>query len=180
MGNQQGGHSKGGVVLEETLESMQKEKQRDEHLKNLEFKRSKSIRKSIAKRLKGGKKRKDHKSNDQTDAPPSSSASEIGDANSINLKLTNDVISTQPAATNQPTSSSVTTAAIISNSTSNKKPLAKVFEREEKQNTQKTSSNTSTKTKHKTERIYREDANRKPLVGEPQPFPSHVQVQLLL
>ena len=38
MGNQQGGHAKGGVVLEETMESMQKEKQRDEHLKNLEFK----------------------------------------------------------------------------------------------------------------------------------------------
>ena len=57
MGNQPGSHSKGGVVIEETLESMQKEKQRDDHLKNLEFKRSKSIRRSIAKRLKGGKKR---------------------------------------------------------------------------------------------------------------------------
>ena len=38
MGNQHGSHAKGGVVIEETLESMQKEKQRDEHLKNLEFK----------------------------------------------------------------------------------------------------------------------------------------------
>lgn len=186
MGNQHGGHTKGGVVLEETLESMQKEKQRDNHLKNLEFKRSKSIRKSIAKRLKGGKKRKEQKSSDQADAPPSSSASEIGEATSINLKLTSDVISTQPAATNEPTSSSVTTAAIISNSTSSKKPIAKVFEREEKKDTQSSilhfkipTSNTSTKPKVKTERIYREDANRKPLVGEPQPFPSHVQVQTL-
>ena len=73
MGNQHGSHAKGGVVIEETLESMQKEKQRDEHLKNLEFKRSKSIRKSIAKRLKGGKKRKDQKSidlNSQKDCDP--------------------------------------------------------------------------------------------------------------
>jgi hypothetical protein len=104
MGNQPGSHSKGGVVIEETLESMQKEKQRDDHLKNLEFKRSKSIRKSIAKRLKGGKKRKDQKSKDQLDAPPSSGASDIGDtSNSLNGRLTSDVVSTQPAATKQPT-----------------------------------------------------------------------------
>ncbi len=36
----------------EPLESFSKEKLRDDHLKNLGFKRSKSIRKSIAKRLK--------------------------------------------------------------------------------------------------------------------------------
>lgn len=175
MGNQHGSHAKGGVVIEETLESMQKEKQRDEHLKNLEFKRSKSIRKSIAKRLKGGKKRKDQKSTDQPDAPPSSGASEIGDSTSINLKLTSDVISTQPAATNQrPSSPHVTSAASSSSNTISKKPPAKVFEKEEKKNAQNNTN--STKTKNKTERIYREDANRKPLVGEPQPFPSHVQV----
>jgi hypothetical protein len=40
----------------EPLESFSKEKQRDDHLKNLGFKRSKSIRKSIAKRLKRKKK----------------------------------------------------------------------------------------------------------------------------
>ena len=40
----------------EVLESFQKEKQRDDHLKNLGFKRSKSIRKSIAKRLKRKKR----------------------------------------------------------------------------------------------------------------------------
>ena len=179
MGNQHGSHSGGGVVIEEALESMQKEKQRDDHLKNLEFKRSKSIRKSIAKRLKGGKKRRDKKSKDQTDAPPSSGVSEIGDSSSINLKITSDVISTQPAATNQPTSSvtsTTTSAAIPSNSTSKKAP-AKVFEKEDKKITQNSASNTSTSTKQKTERIFREDANRKPLVGEPQPFPSHVQVQ---
>jgi hypothetical protein len=182
MGNQHGSHSTGGVVIEETLESMQKEKQRDDHLKNLEFKRSKSIRKSIAKRLKGGKKRRDKKSSDQTDAPASSGVSDIGDSSSINLKITSDVISTQPAATNHPTSSvtlTTTSAAITSNSTSKKvsKVPAKVFEKEEKKLSQNTSSNTTANTKQKTEKIFREDANRKPLVGEPQPFPSHVQVQ---
>jgi hypothetical protein len=40
----------------EPLESFSKEKLRDDHLKNLGFKRSKSIRKSIAKRLKRKKK----------------------------------------------------------------------------------------------------------------------------
>ena len=43
-------------VPREPLESFSKEKQRDDHLKNLGFKRSKSIRKSIAKRLKRKKK----------------------------------------------------------------------------------------------------------------------------
>ena len=180
MGNQHGSHAKGGVVIEETLESMQKEKQRDEHLKNLEFKRSKSIRKSIAKRLKGGKKRKDQKSLDQPDAPTSCGGSEIGDSSS--LKLTSDVISTQPAATNQrPSSPSVISAASSSSNTisKNTKPAKNVEKEEKKSSTQNNSSN-STKTKHKTERIYREDANRKPLVGEPQPFPSHVQVHNLI
>ena len=37
----------------EPLESFMKEKQRDEHLKNLGFKRSKSIRRSISKKLRG-------------------------------------------------------------------------------------------------------------------------------
>ena len=178
MGNQHGSHSAGGVVIEETLESMQKEKQRDDHLKNLEFKRSKSIRKSIAKRLKGGKKRRDKHSKDQTDAPPSSGVSEIGESSSINLKITNDVISTQPAATNQPTSSvtlTTTAAAITTNSTRKNVP-AKVFEREEKRITQNTSSNTTANTKQKTEKIYRDETSRKPLVGEMQPYPSHVQV----
>ena len=183
MGNQPGSHSKGGVVIEETLESMQKEKQRDDHLKNLEFKRSKSIRRSIAKRLKGGKKRKDQKSKDQLDAPPSSGGSDIGDtSNSLNSRLTSDVVSTQPAATNQPTpfstAETVTTAAITSNSTS-KKPPSKLFDKEEKKLTQNATSSTISNTKPKTERLYREDANRKPLVGDqPEPFPSHVQVQI--
>ena len=101
------------------------------------------------------------------------------DETSINLKLTSDVISTQPAATNQrPSSPHVTSAASSSSNTISKKPPAKVFEKEEKKNTQNTTSSNSTKTKHKTERIYRDDANRKPLVGEPQPFPSHVQVYI--
>jgi len=40
----------------EPLEAFSKEKQRDDHLKNLGFKRSKSLRKSLAKRLKRKKK----------------------------------------------------------------------------------------------------------------------------
>ena len=41
----------------EPLESFMKEKQRDEHLKNLGFKRSKSLRRSISKKLKRKRKR---------------------------------------------------------------------------------------------------------------------------
>ena len=42
MGNQHGNpRNPSGVVIEEALESMKKEKQRYEHLKNLEFKRTK-------------------------------------------------------------------------------------------------------------------------------------------
>ena len=177
MGNQHGSHSKGGgVVIEETLESMQKEKQRDDHLKNLDFKRTKSIRKSIAKRLK---KRK--KSKDKTDAPASSGVSEIGESSANNAKNTSEVILTQPAATtNQPSCSvtlTTTSAAITINDSTSKKAPAKVFEREDKKSTQNTTSNSTTNTKHKTEKIIRDDSNRKPLVGEPQPFPSHVQVE---
>ena len=50
----------------EPLESFMKEKQRDEHLKNLSFKRSKSLRKSISKRLK----RKRAPEHDVPDANP--------------------------------------------------------------------------------------------------------------
>ena len=59
MGNQGSLHqgaAAGAQLPGEPLESFSKEKQRDEHLKNLGFKRSKSIRKSIAKRLKRKKK----------------------------------------------------------------------------------------------------------------------------
>lgn len=50
-----GGTATAAFTLE-PLEAFSKEKQRDDHLKNLGFKRSKSIRKSIAKRLKRKKK----------------------------------------------------------------------------------------------------------------------------
>jgi hypothetical protein len=50
----------------EPLESYLKEKQRDEHLKNLGFKRSKSLRKSISKRLKR-KRNRHQQQNDATD-----------------------------------------------------------------------------------------------------------------
>ena len=57
MGNQSSLHQGAGAqVPGEPLESYSKEKHRDDHLKNLGFKRSKSIRKSIAKRLKKKKK----------------------------------------------------------------------------------------------------------------------------
>jgi hypothetical protein len=49
------GAAAAGATLE-PLEAFSKEKQRDDHLKNLGFKRSKSLRKSIAKRLKRKKK----------------------------------------------------------------------------------------------------------------------------
>ena len=175
MGNQHGSHSS-GVVIEEALESMQKEKQRDEHLKNLEFKRTKSIRKSIAKRLRGGKKRRREK--DQTDGPSSSAVSEVGESSINNVKNTSDVVSTQPAASSQPLSSSAT----LSNSTSNN-VTAKVFERDPERkasNQNHSSSSNTTNLKTKTEKIFRNDANRKPLVGEPQPLPTHVQVQSYL
>ena len=43
----------------EPLESFMKEKQRDEHLKNLGFKRSKSLRRSISKKLRRNKRKRD-------------------------------------------------------------------------------------------------------------------------
>ena len=62
----------------EPLESFMKEKQRDEHLKNLGFKRSKSLRRSISKKLRRNKRKRDGDVPDgggdgakesQTDAP---------------------------------------------------------------------------------------------------------------
>ena len=44
----------------EPLESFMKEKQRDEHLKNLGFKRSKSLRRSISKKLRRNKRKRDN------------------------------------------------------------------------------------------------------------------------
>ena len=43
----------------EPLDSFMKEKQRDEHLKNLGFKRSKSLRRSISKKLRRNKRKRD-------------------------------------------------------------------------------------------------------------------------
>ncbi len=51
----------------EPLESYMREKQRDDHLKNLGFKRSRSIRRSISKRLK--RKNKEKKA-DEADGKP--------------------------------------------------------------------------------------------------------------
>lgn len=61
MGNQQSGGAQGGGnnAPHEPLECVVKEVQRDEHLKNLGFKRNKSIRKSIAKKLKKRDKKKE-------------------------------------------------------------------------------------------------------------------------
>lgn len=60
MGNQQSG-AQGGTnsTPHEPLECVVREVQRDEHLKNLGFKRNKSIRKSIAKKLKKRDKKKE-------------------------------------------------------------------------------------------------------------------------
>ena len=51
----------------EPLESFAKEKQRDEHLKNLGFKRSKSLRRSISKKLRKVNKRKRDSNDDVPD-----------------------------------------------------------------------------------------------------------------
>jgi len=63
MGNQQSGAPGGAggtsATPHEPLECVVREVQRDEHLKNLGFKRNKSIRRSIAKKLKKRDKKKD-------------------------------------------------------------------------------------------------------------------------
>ncbi len=62
-----GGGGGGG----EPLESYLREKQRDEHLKNLGFKRNKSLRRSISKRLRrarGKASKKEKEEEDRTDA----------------------------------------------------------------------------------------------------------------
>ena len=56
----------------EPLESFMKEKQRDEHLKNLGFKRSKSLRRSISKKLRRNKRKRDN-SDDIPDGDPKES-----------------------------------------------------------------------------------------------------------
>lgn len=63
---------------DEPLEAYMKEQQRDEHLKNLGFKRSKSLRKSISKRLKRKNKRRGSDEPD-TGAVPNTKADD-GDA----------------------------------------------------------------------------------------------------
>ena len=180
MGNQQGGHSgKGAVVIEEALESMQKEKQRDEHLKNLEFKRSKSIRRSIAKRLKGGRKRRDKKSPDQIDAPTSSGTSEIGGDSLAQIRNSSDIISTQPTASATAVATPPTTAKnTATQATVSANVTTKNAERDDKKTTQSSSASSSSTPKQKIEKLYRNDelGKRKPLVGEPQPLPTHVQV----
>ena len=67
----------------EPLESFSKEKQRDDHLKNLGFKRSKSIRKSIAKRLK--RKKRNPSSEDIKDGV--SKTSKTSEASSLDTRI---------------------------------------------------------------------------------------------
>lgn len=105
----------------EPLEAFRKEKERDDHLKNLGFKRSKSLRKSISKRLKRHKKHED-----VVDVGP------------------NDANRSDPEP-----------SAAVELSSAASKP-------------KRSSSN---------ERVERIDPpRRRPLVGEPQPLPTHVQV----
>ena len=97
-GGASGGGGSRGVPVEEALESMQKEKERNDHLSNLEFKRSKSIRRSIAKRMsKRRKKRQEQQLQQQLpDADNVDGASTASAAAASTSK--EDAISTAAAA----------------------------------------------------------------------------------
>ena len=165
MGNQQAqladnyrhsGHLPPGTAASagpnhEPLESYIKEKQRDEHLKNLGFKRSKSLRKSISKRLKRKKKGRDEADGSgggggsaaDTDQPPPSSSE---DPNSI------ETVTADPAGGGKTDNSS----SSVDNKKAERNKPSSTVERLD---------------------VYPEPQRRpRPLVGEPQPLPSHVQV----
>lgn len=103
----------------EPLEAFSKEKQRDEHLKNLGFKRTKSLRKSISKRLRRKRAHKD----DAAAAAPATEAAVV------------EVAVEQPRRV----------------------PSIERLDRGE----------------------FEEREKKRPLVGEMQPLPTHVQVRLV-
>lgn len=113
---------------QEPLESYIREKQRDDHLKNLGFKRSRSLRKSISKRLR---RRHDRQSNNTSKVD-------------------------EPDSNNKPESSK-------SEATKTTQNVDKV---EKSTSVEKLDRNTYPEVKKRA----------RPLVGEPQPLPCHVQV----
>ena len=194
MGNQQsgghlhpgggGGQHAAGGPHDTVLESMQKEADRDAHLANLDhsqagFKRSKSLRKSISKRIL---RRQSKSSSKNLEGPPpepeqtepleaevapvaSPAARDVPDTGGASIKPTqaaNDpavdrtvvtTVLTLPPSTSQP-----------SHSTSSPS-LEKLREGpSEQQPSLKSTHSSSTK---------------KLTAGEPQPFPTHIQVVLL-
>ena len=131
---------------EEPLESYIKEKQRDEHLKNLGFKRSKSLRKSISKRLKRKKKGRDETDTASNAEQTQQQPPEAGAAAPTKQEDPNSIETVK------------TTTEVKEDATKSKK---------------------TEKPAAATERldVYPEPQRRpRPLVGEPQPLPSHVQV----
>ena len=91
MGNQgssrggAGGPSGHGPPVDEPLEAYLREKQRNDHLKNLGLKRHTSLRKSISKKLKRHKKQPTaNATNDQTTTTPSAVAIEVVDNGGTN------------------------------------------------------------------------------------------------
>ena len=70
MGNQHSNHNGDPPQSTNDLDSFRKERQRDEHLKNLGFKRSKSLRKSISKKLKKHRAKKEVPKEEVDSVPP--------------------------------------------------------------------------------------------------------------
>lgn len=156
-------------MAEEPLDSIRREKERDEKLKNLDFKRSRSIRKSIAKRLgKSSKKRPSLK--DETDHPQPELNQEPAAGKTLSQPATGEVrdaAATKSATVPEAPKSSepnvqvmpLITAPATSTAKPKQKPLSETPIQVSKPQPGPGSGTAS-----------------KPLVGEPQPMPSHVQV----
>ena len=152
----------------EPLESYIKEKQRDDHLKNLGFKRSKSLRKSISKRLKRKNKHKQQQQadHDTVDSNPLPEADPNRDA----------------AGADPNTADIIQTAAAKPDEVPNK-PLKKVDNRDRNPGSVERIDRTledhdpPVVLKQKVPTAIAKKTKKRPLVGDqPEPLPSHVQV----
>ena len=115
----------------EPLESYIKEKQRDEHLKNLGFKRSKSLRRSISKKLRKATRRNKKQGDHGKDVPDGDKPE--GDASDAKTIPATEIGASDPVPV----------------------PVVERLDRNEMPEPRK---------------------RARPLVGEPQPLPTHVQV----
>ena len=171
--------SESAVTSSEPLESYIKEKQRDDHLKNLGFKRSKSLRKSISKRLKRKNK---HKQNAAAAGAPDAEAAEEAAPPRVEEPPQSavDIIQSAPKPV-APAASAATTATAESLPT---KSLKKVDNRnrnpggsvERIDRTQDVDPIPEPVVKQKVPTAIAKKTKKRPLVGEPEPMPSHVQV----